>query len=144
MSTPITFKNAKVELSTNNSDWTDVSIDSNMLTVDGFDLETEGTNVFGQGKKLQTTGDFDLGTVTLKALYAESTSAAWGMANTAFEARSALYIRWSPKGGTTGDYRYTSDAGYVKQPVWAGGEANASPIMPEIVIETPWITRSTI
>ena len=144
MSTPITFRNAKVELSADSTTWTDVSADANMVEVSGFDLETEGTPVFGQGKRLQTVGNFDLGTVTLKALYAESTSAAWGMANTAFEARSALYIRWSPKGGTTGDYRYTSDAGYVKQPVWAGGEANASPIMPEIVIETPWITRSTI
>jgi hypothetical protein len=144
MSTPTVFKNVKVELSADNSSWTDVSIDANMLTVDGFDLETEGTPVFGQGKRLQTVGNWELGTITVRALYAESTSAAWGLANTAFEGRSALYVRWSPKGGSTGNYRFTSDAGYIKQPVWAGGEANASPIMPEIVLETPWITQSTI
>lgn len=144
MSTPTTFKNAKVELSTDGTNWTDVSVDANMVTVDGFDLETEGTPVFGQGKRLQTVGNFELGTVTVRALYAESTSSAWGMANTAFEGRSAIYVRFSPKGGTTGQYRFTSDAGYVKSPVWPSGEANASAIMPEISIETPWLTQSTI
>lgn len=144
MSTPTTFKNAKVELSTDGTNWTDVSVDANMVTVDGFDLETEGTPVFGQGKRLQTVGNFELGTVTVRALYAESTNSAWGLANTAFEGRSAIYVRFSPKGGTTGQYRFTSDAGYVKSPVWPSGEANASAIMPEISIETPWLTQSTI
>lgn len=144
MSSPTTFKNAKVELSTDGTNWTDVSVDANMVTVDGFDLETEGTPVFGQGKRLQTVGNFELGTVTVRALYAESTNSAWGLANTAFEGRSAIYVRFSPKGGTTGQYRFTSDAGYVKSPVWPSGEANASAIMPEISIETPWLTQSTI
>lgn len=144
MSTPATFKNAKVELSTDGTTWVDVSVDANMVTVDGFDLETEGTPVFGQGKRLQTVGNFELGTVTVRALYAESTNSAWGMANTAFEGRSGLYVRFSPKGGTTGQYRFTSDLGYVKSPVWPSGESNASPIMPEISIETPWLTQSTI
>lgn len=144
MSTPTVFKNVKVELSTDASTWTDVSVDSNMVSIDGFDLETEGTPVFGQGKRLQTVGNYELGTITVRALYAESTSSAWGLANTAFEGRSAIYVRWSPKGGSTGQYRFTSDAGYVKSPVWASGEADAKPIMPEIKIETPWITQSTI
>lgn len=144
MSTPTTFKNVKVELSAGGTTWTDVSTDANMVTVDGFDLESEGTPVFGQGKQLQTIGGYELGTVTVKALYAESTTAAWGLANAAYEGRSNLYVRWSPKGGSTGQYRYTSDAGYVKSPVWPSGEANASAIMPEISIETPWITKETI
>lgn len=144
MSTPITFRNAKVELSADSTTWTDVSADANMVEVSGFDLETEGTPVFGQGKRLQTVGNFDLGTVKVRALYAESTSSAWGLANTAFENRSAIYVRFSPKGGTTGDYRYTSDAGYVKAPVWPSGESGPAPIMPEITIETPWLTKATI
>lgn len=144
MSAPTTFRNVKVELSADGTTWTDVSIDANMVEVDGFDLESEGTSVFGQAKKLQTIGGYDLGTVKVRALYAESTTAAWGLANTAFEGRSTLFVRWSPRGGSTGQYRFTSDAGYVKRPVWPSGEADAKPIMPEISIETPWITRSTI
>lgn len=144
MSAPTTFRNAKVELSADGTTWTDVSIDANMVSVDGFDLESEGTPVFGQAKKLQTIGGFDLGTIKVRALYAESTNSAWGLANTAFEGRTAIYVRFSPKGGSTGQYRFTSDPGYVKAPVWSGGETDAKPIMPEITIETPWLTRSTI
>jgi hypothetical protein len=140
----ITMKNCKVELSTNGTTWTDVSSDANAVTMSGFELETEGVGVFSQGKKIQTAGGYGLGTITVRALYAESTSGAWGLANTAHSGRSALYVRWSPQGGSTGQYRYTSDAGYVKNPVWPAGEDGAASILAEIAIETPFVTQTTI
>lgn len=140
----ITMKNCKVEMSAGGTSWTDVSDDANMVTVDGFELETDNQPVFGESKRIQTAGGFAIGTVKVRALYAESTSGAWGLANTAFEGRTPLYIRWSPQGGSTGNYQYTTDAGYVKSPVWPGGEADAKMLMPEITLETPWVTKAAV
>jgi len=139
-----TMKNCKIELSTNNSTWTDISSDTNSVSMSGFELESEATGVFGQAKKEQTIGGYAIGTVTVRSMYAESTTGAWGLAHAAYTNRTALYVRWSPRGGTTGQYRYTSDAGYVKSPVWPVGEDGAAAVMPEIVLETPFVTQTTI
>lgn len=139
-----TMKNCKVEFSTNNSTWTDISDESNSVTMSGFELETEATPVFGESKKVQTVGGYALGTITIRTMYAETTTGAWGLADAAYNGRTALYVRWSPRGGTTGQYLYTSDAGYVKNPVWPVGEDGAAAIMPECVIETPFVTKTTV
>jgi hypothetical protein len=139
-----TMKNCKIELSTNNSTWTDISSETNSVAMSGFELESEATGVFGQAKKEQTIGGYAIGTVTVRSMYAESTTGAWGLAHAAHTNRTALYVRWSPRGGTTGQYRYTTDAGYVKSPVWPVGEDGAAAVMPEIVLETPFVTQTTI
>lgn len=139
-----TMKNCKVEFSTNNSTWVDISDEANSVSMSGFELETEATPVFGESKKVQTVGGFGIGTVTIRSMYAETTSGAWGLAHTAHTTPSAIYVRWSPRGGTTGQYRFTSDAGYVKNPVWPVGEDGAAAIMPEVVIETPFVTQTTV
>lgn len=139
-----TMKNCKVEFSTNGSTWTDVSTDANSVTMSGFDLETEAVGVFGDTKKQQTVGGYAIGTITIRAMYAETTSSAWGLAHTAYTGRSGLYVRWSPRGGTTGQYKFTSDLGYVKSPVWPTGEDGAAALMPEVVLETPFVTQGTV
>jgi len=139
-----TMKNCKVEFSTNNSTWTDISDESNSVTMSGFELETEATPVFGEAKKVQTVGGYALGTITIRTMYAETTTGAWGLADAAYNGRTPLYVRWSPRGGTTGQYLYTSDEGYVKNPVWPVGEDGAAAIMPECVIETPFVTKTTV
>ena len=139
-----TMKNCKVEFSTNNSTWVDISDEANSVSMSGFELETEATPVFGESKKVQTVGGYGIGTVTIRSMYAETTGGAWGLAHTAYTTPSAIYVRWSPRGGTTGQYRFSSDAGYVKNPVWPVGEDGAAAIMPEVVIETPFVTQTTV
>lgn len=139
-----TMKNCKVEFSINNSTWTDVSGDSNSVAMSGFELETSSVGIFGQAKKDQTVGGYAIGTVTVRLMYTETTTSGWGIAHAAWVARSALYIRWSPRGGTTGQYRYTTDAGYVKNPIWPVGEDGADQVMSEVVLETPFVTQTTI
>ncbi len=139
-----TMKNCKVEFSADASTWVDISDEANSVAMSGFELETEATPVFGEAKKVQTVGGFAIGTVTIRSMYAETTGGAWGLAHIAHTNRTALYVRWSPRGGTTGQYRFTSDAGYVKSPVWPVGEDGAAAIMPEVVIETPFVTQTSI
>ena len=138
-----TMKNCKVEFSADASTWVDISDESNSVTMSGFEIETEATPLFGEAKKVQTVGGYGMGTITVRAMYAETTSGAWGLANTAYVNRGILYVRWSPRGGSTGYYKFTSDAGVVKSPVWPVGEDGAAAIMPEVVIETTGITQGT-
>lgn len=138
-----TMKNCKVEFSADASTWVDISDESNSVTMSGFEIETEATPLFGEAKKVQTVGGYGMGTITVRAMYAETTSGAWGLANTAYVNRGSLYVRWSPRGGSTGYYKFTSDAGVVKSPVWPVGEDGAAAIMPEVVIETTGITQGT-
>lgn len=138
-----TMKNCKVEFSADASTWVDISDESNSVTMSGFEIETEATPIFGESKKVQTVGGYGMGTITVRAMYAETTSGAWGLANTAYTNRSNLYVRWSPRGGSTGYYKFTSDAGVVKSPVWPVGEDGAAAIMPEVVIETTGVTQGT-
>lgn len=138
-----TMKNCKVEFSTDSSTWVNISGEANSVAMSGFDLETEATPLFSDSKKTQTVGGYSIGTITIRSMYAETTSGAWGLANSAFVNRTPLYVRWAPRGGTTGYYKFTSDAGYVKSPVWPVGEDGAAAIMPEVVLETPGITQGT-
>jgi hypothetical protein len=139
-----TMKNCKVEFSAGGTTWTDVTSDSNSVTMSGFELQTASNSVFGQAKVDQTVGGYAIGTITIRAVYTETTTSAWGLAHTAWVNRTNLYVRWSPRGGTTGQYSYTSDAGYVKNPVWPVGEDGPSMIMSEIVIETPFVTQAAV
>lgn len=139
-----TMKNCKVEFSANGTTWTDVTSDSNSVAMSGFELETDSVGLFGQAKKDQTAGGYAIGTVTVRLMYVETTSSGWGLAHTAWVNRTNLYVRWSPRGGTTGQYRFTSDAGFVKNPVWPNGEDGATQIMSEVVIETPFVTQASV
>lgn len=139
-----TMKNCKIEFSAGGTTWTDVSSDANSVSMSGFELETESVGTFGIAKKDQTIGGYGIGTVTVRAMYEETTTSGWGLAHTAWVNRTTLYVRWSPRGGTTGQYRFTSDAGYVKNPVWPTGEDGPGHIFSEIIIETPFVTQATV
>lgn len=138
------MKNCKVELSTNGSTWTDITFDSNSVSMSGFELQTNSIGIFGLAKADQTAGGYSIGTVTVRAAYNETTGSGWAIAHNAWVNRTNIYVRWSPRGGTTGQFRFTSDAGYVKNPVWPTGEDGPAQIMSEIVIETPFVTQTTI
>lgn len=139
-----TMKNCKVELSAGGTTWTDITSDANSVSMSGFELQTNAIGLFGQAKTEQAVGGYSIGTITIRAMYTETTTSGWGLAHTAWVNRTNLYVRWSPRGGTTGQYRYTSDAGYVKNPVWPVGEDGPAQVMSEIVIETPFVTQTTI
>jgi hypothetical protein len=136
------MKNCKVEISTNGSTWTDVGGFSNTIEVDGGDRETEGTSTFDGDTKIVTAGKRNPLTVKLKVVYTEGVSDPVEVARAAYENATPLYIRWSPKGGTTGNFQYYTDAGFVKNPVLpAGDSSSAEAVLVEINLETPKYTK---
>lgn len=143
--TAYTMRNCVLESSTNGTTWTAISGFANEVSWDGGERDTDGVKTFEGDTPVQTTGKRNLITVTAKVVYTEGVSDPAVTAQTAYEAGTDYYLRWSPRGGTSGQRMYTSAAGRIKNPVLPQGDVNAAtPLLVEIVLETPNVTPSTV
>lgn len=143
----ISFKDVKWELSTDGVTWgTDASGFTNNIKVAGGDVNTGeyftsgavDTPILKRGKKKALK-------LTIEAAYTETTSEPWDMFNTAYTNGTDLYLRWSPKGGSTGQKRFTTGAGIVSAPVYPQGDVEKGDIVKfNGVIECASITVSAV
>ena len=135
----------KLELSTNGTTWTDISGSSNKIDIGGGDRPIETTKLFGGNAPIVTSGAADSIEAKITALYTEVANETWELARAAYEAGSALYVRYSPAGGTTGKFQFASGSGRVKNAVWPSADASDSkPIMFECTVTVPSFTKSTV
>lgn len=140
-----TMKNCKLETSANGTSWTDISSSANSVTVDGGERMTEDLYTFGVDVATLTTGPREPLEVTVRLVYSEGSSDPFETVRAAYEAGSSFYVRWSPKGGATGEFQYTTDAGVVTSFTYPGGESgSAEAIMCEFVLRTPKVTKSAV
>lgn len=143
--TGISPKDMYVEFSTDGSAWTNVSGDAAEVEPDGGERKTGGFFTFDGDTEGLTRGKREKMTVKINILYNETVSSAWRLAEAAYENNTALYARWAPKGNTSGNRRFTTSAGVVKNPPYAGGEAeSADPIMTEVELEVASVTPAAI
>jgi len=94
-----------------------------------------------------TSGKRSLLEVTVKAVYTEDTAdAPFIMGLSAYEsATDTVLLRWSPKGGAIGDYRYATSAAKVVAPVYPQGAADSGDAIPvELKLKCASITKSVI
>lgn len=142
----ITFRNAKIEVTVDGgTTWTNVSGQTNSLTVSGGDREigtffdaANDTPTLGAGKRSELT-------LQLRVKYSEADSEAQGILQSAYENATETAVRYSPKGGLSGDRLYTSDAGFVKNPLYPGQEVQSGdPLRHEIDIVVPKLTKSLV
>ena len=139
----VTMVNCKIEGSTDGAVWTDISGFGNSVTFDGGERATEETDTFSGDTPIITAGKRGGLTVTARVVYTEGVSDPVEVVRAAYENLTPYYLRWSPKGGTTGQFQYTTTVGIVKNPVYPAGEANsAAPIMAEIVLAVAKITKA--
>lgn len=138
------MKNARVEFSTNGSTWTNASGGSNLVEWDGFERENEFTPTFDGDTKILTTGKREGGTVRFRAIYTEGASDITAAAQSAYDNDTPFYLRWSPRGGTSGQKQYTTLAGRVAKPVYPAGESNAASILVEVEVVTPGVSVATV
>lgn len=134
-----------IGVSTDNSNWTNISGFSSNVEPDGGERKTGGYFTFDGDKEGLTAGKREKMTIKISIIYTEGGSDARAIFKTAYENKSALYARWAPKGYTSGNKLFTTSAGIVKNPPYAGGEAeSADPIMCEFDLEVTGVTESTI
>lgn len=141
----IPFKDVKVETSPDNSVWTDVSGFASTVSVDGGERGTGVKYTFDGDVAILRNAKRGPLTITVNIAYTEGASDPVEVIRAIYEAGSDFYVRWSPKGGDSTEFLYTSDAGVVKNPLYPGGEAESGdPVMVDFVLETPKVTKSAI
>ena len=141
----ISFKDCKIETSPDNSNWTDVSGFASTVTMDGGERMTATKGTFDGDTLILRSSKRATITVTVNLVYTEGASDPVEVIRAVYEAGSDFYGRWSPKGGDSSEFLYTSDAGVVKSPLYPGGDGESPDIvMTDFVLETPAITKSAV
>lgn len=141
----ISFKDVKLEISTNGTVWTDISGFANEVGLGGGDRALAETFTFDTDTPIITPGKRASIDVTVKAVYTEGGSDPYVMVESAYQNGTKLYLRWSPKGGSAGQYSFAADPGYVAGPPYPRGSADSADAVPlEFTVKSPKITRSTL
>lgn len=123
-------RNAKIEFSTDGTTYSNLSGAASTLSITGGARATAETFTFEGDNAITTTGKAGAVDIALTFVYTEGASDAFELVRAADEAGSAAYIRWSPKGGQTGEFVFTAGPGRISNFVWPTGDAaNASALM---------------
>ena len=134
-----------VAFSTNGSAWTDVCGAANAVEISGGERVTGAQPTFCGDTMILKRGKRGTLTVTVRGVFSADADEVYSLAQTAYEAGSAFYVRWSPGGGDAGDLGFTTSAGIVKNAPYPGGSADSGdPILTEVQLEVEYVTESTI
>jgi hypothetical protein len=103
----------KAEVSPDGTSWTDISGTAATVAVDGGDAKVGVQHTAEGGQPVVVPANkTEAVTVTVRALYTETTGEAWKVVDAAYQgADKKIFLRWSPAGGATGDLQYTTAAG---------------------------------
>jgi hypothetical protein len=143
----LSWANCKIELSKDAGvSWKDISGFTNSIAVDGGERATAEFFTALGDIPIVTAGKRGLIEITAKCVYTEDAAdAPFIMVHEGSEAQTPLMIRWSPKGGLSGNFRFTSSAGQCVKPVYPQGAADSADAIPvEFTIKCGSITKSVI
>ena len=141
----VSAKDMYVGVSTDGTTFTDVSGWANAVEVSDGERKTGGYFTFDGDTEGLTRGKRSKLKIKVNIIYTEGGADPYATAKAAYENNTPLYVRWSPKGNTTGNKRYTTSAGAVTDPPYGGGEAEeADPIMLEVNVEASSLTESAV
>lgn len=140
---PISFNNVDYYYSTDGSAWTEKSGEAGEIQMDGFEANT-GTFYTAEGPAI-ARGVNGAGTVTLTAGYSETAGSLFLAAESAYVNKTDLYLRWIPKGTTTGNRRYSTARGVVTtQPMPVGDPESGDVVTVDIKLYTGSVTSSAV
>jgi hypothetical protein len=111
-------RNGKVEISTDGTAWTDISGVANNLTVSGGARQVGETYTFAGDAAIVTTGKSTPVDITVQMVYTEITGEGFEVARAIWEGTNVLYLRWSPRGGQTGEFVFTAGPGRMSAFSW--------------------------
>lgn len=143
--TGISAKDMYIAISTNGTVWTDISGYANIVEPGSGDRKAGEFYTFDTDTPGLTRGKREPIDLKVSIVYTEGAADAWAMINTAYEGNSALYVRWAPKGNTSGNNQYTSGAGIVTSMIYPKGEAeSADVVLCECTVKVASVTKSAI
>lgn len=138
---------AKIEISVNGSDWTDISGHAQRVLPDPVTRRTGEKWTFDGEYPIVKVGKRNSIGIMVGVIYTEQVADANDVVRGQFEAEGGgtLYLRWSPSGGSGGDYQYTTDAGFVKEFPYAPVDSEEDgPMDVDFAIQCAQITKSVV
>ena len=138
---------AKVEISTDGSDWTDISGHANKVMPDDAARRVGEKYTFDGETPIVKVGKRESISISVGIIYTEEAADAYEVARGQFESTGggSFYLRWAPGGGDSGEKQYTTDEGFVKSFPYAPVDSEEDgPMSLEFEVQTADITSSTI
>ena len=137
----------KVEVSTDGSSWTDISGQAQKVESTAQIRKSGEAYTFDGDTALVCGGKREPIEVTVTIIYNEESDEAFDLARAEFEADDgdAYYVKWTPGGGTGGDYTYSTGAGEIVSFKYPDGDAGSGdPVICEFTIKTAELTVSSV
>ena len=126
----MSFRNAVIEISTDGTTWTDISGVANKIKVKGPERKSGSAHTASGDKPIVTVGKLEQVEVEMDIVYSEVTTEAYNVLEGYLQNATGVKVRWAPKGTATGNFRYTTDTGYITElPPPAGDFDKADPVM---------------
>jgi len=139
-----TFRDCYVQVSTNGSSWTDLS-DSATVEIPTGSGKRPTTSLRPYGFDVDIIVPGRRPPLKLIITYNYADAAIDTTILTAYEAGSAFYVRFAPRGNAPGNFLYTSDAGIITSPPTPEGQRHSgTTVLARFTFETPKTTRTTI
>lgn len=135
-----------VALSTTGTTFVDISGHANGVKPGGGERAVGEVFTGDTDTPIVTIGKRAMMELTVNIIYTEVTTEGYTLVKTAYEAGSALYVRWAPKGNTTGNIMFTTAAAYVTNPPYQGVEdvGDGEALMLEASFSTASVTQAAV
>jgi len=138
---------SKVSVSINDSDWDDISGQAQSVEVPAQVRKSGEAYTFDGDTALVTGGKREPVEVTVKIIYNEESDEAFEIARAEFEADDgdAFYVKWSPLGGSGGNYEYSTGAGELVSFEYPAADASSGdPVLVSFTVKSAKITQASI
>lgn len=143
----LSFVDAEIEYSENGSSWTDISGFANELAVDGGDRMSGEVYTAEGDTPLIAPGKRQPLEITVTVTYTEGTGDPFEDAREAYETDGGgdAYIRWSPKGGDSTEFQFTSAKGIITAFGYPQGPVEpGDPLTVQFTVKVPSISKAVV
>jgi len=136
--------NYKIEISEDGVTWTDISGYANNIALSGGARASGETYTYDGDTAILGVGKREPVEATVSVVYTEAGTPPTETIRTWNENATQAYMRYSPAGGSSGDFQYTGQ-GYFLSPILPNNEANSNtPIPIEFTFRTPEFVKSVV
>jgi hypothetical protein len=137
----------KVQVSNNNSTWTDISGQASSVTPSGFARQSGEAYTYDGDHPVIGKGKREPIELEINCVYTELADEAFALAWAEFDADGGddFWVRYSPGGGTTGDDAFTSTTGVIISCLPPPSEAApGDPLMASMTVKCASVDKSTL
>lgn len=139
------FRNAVIEFTTDGTNYVNISGVMNKLEYSGGNRAQGEAYTGSADTPVIAVGKREPITLAMDMVYSEATADYYTTFETYYTAGTPLKIRWAPKGGATGNFRYTADTGYILSFTPPQGEySSGDPVMISLEVLTGSYSRAAI